>query len=82
MSERGDKEAVVDTPEKGTVAEEDLSVRMESVKVVQTAVIILDKLRAVPDICATVPVHVLCAAEDIEEYDTGTVPLYGSTLSS
>jgi hypothetical protein len=33
MSERGDKEAVVDTPEKGAMVEEDLSVRMESVKV-------------------------------------------------
>jgi hypothetical protein len=41
MSERGDKEAVVDTPEKGAVVEEDLSVRMESVKVVQTVVLIL-----------------------------------------
>jgi hypothetical protein len=37
MSDSGDKEAVVDT---GAVAEEDLSVRMESVKVVQTFVLI------------------------------------------
>jgi hypothetical protein len=50
MSERGDKGAVVDTPgkgaavdtpEKGAVVEEDLSVRMESVKVVQTCILIL-----------------------------------------
>jgi hypothetical protein len=40
MSERGDKEAVVDTPGKGAAVEEDLSVRMESVKVVKTVVLI------------------------------------------
>jgi hypothetical protein len=70
MSERGDKEAAVDTPgkgaavdtpEKGAAVEEELSVRMESVKVVQTAVLILDKLRAVSDISATVPVGALCS---------------------
>jgi hypothetical protein len=44
MSERGDKEAAVDTPEKGAVAEEDLSVRMESVKVVQIVVLVLATL--------------------------------------
>ncbi len=57
------KGAAVDTPGKGAVVEEDLSVRMESVKVVETIVLILatfDKLRAVPDIFATVPVPV-CA---------------------
>jgi hypothetical protein len=44
MSERGDKEAVVDTPEKGAAVDEDLSVRMESVKVVQTVVLIFATL--------------------------------------
>ncbi len=41
MSERGDKEAVLDTPGKEAAVEEDLSVRMESVKVVQTVILIL-----------------------------------------
>jgi hypothetical protein len=41
MSEKGDKEAAMDTPEKGAAVEEDLSVRMESVKVVETFVLIL-----------------------------------------
>jgi hypothetical protein len=45
MSERGDKEAVVDTPEKGAAVEEDLSVRMESVKVVKAVVLILSTVK-------------------------------------